>query len=403
MPYATKGRSEGAGAGQPQRLLWSVAWLNEAAGGQARLTHRPFFNPERKTESAWVPCEAVNKLGSPFQCCSEARTIAGAAGASPYPRARVRCSGSLPLADCIGIDVSKDALEWSVGSEGRIQHTRNEPRPIAQLVRRLASLDPVRIIVESTGGYERKLVLKLAEAGLPVVVVNPRRVRGLGEGMGILAKTDAIDARLLALFGEKVEPPVRPILQGTERLLADLVARRRQLIAMVVAEKNRRGPAPEPVRRTIDALLQTLDQHVREIDRKIEKALLEDSERAELSELLQTVPGVGPGVARTLLIDLPELGYLGRREIASLVGVAPFARDSGTIRGSRRIRGGRASVRTALYLAAMTASRFNPVLRDLYDRLRQAGKPPKLAFVAVARKLLTILNAIAREKTAWQA
>ena len=307
------------------------------------------------------------------------------------------------MADCIGIDVSKYTLEWSVGCEGRIQHTRNEPRPIAQLVRRIVALDPERIIVESTGGYERKLVLKLAEAGLPVVVVNPRRVRGLGEGMGILAKTDAIDARLLALFGEKVEPPIRPILQGTERLLADLVARRRQLIGMIVAEKNRRDTAAPPVQRTIDALLRTLNQLVRDLDRKIDQTLLEDAERAELSELLQTVPGVGPGVARTLLIDLPELGHLGRREISSLVGVAPYAKDSGTLRGSRRIRGGRAAVRTALYLAAMTASRFNPVLREFYERLRQAGKPPKLAFVAVARKLLTILNAIAREKTAWQA
>ncbi len=307
------------------------------------------------------------------------------------------------MADCIGIDVSKHALEWSVGAAGRIQHTRNEPRPIAQLVRRIVTLDPERIIVESTGGYERKLVLKLAEAGLPVVVVNPRRVRNFGEGMGMLAKTDALDARLLALYGEKVEPPIRPILQGTERLLADLVARRRQLIAMIVAEKNRRDTAAEPVRRNINALLRTLKQYIREIDLKIDKTLFEDAERAELSELLQTVPGVGPGVSRTLLIDLPELGHLGRREISSLVGVAPFAKDSGTIRGSRRIRGGRASVRTALYLAAMTAARFNPVLRDLYDRLRQAGKPPKLAFIAVARKLLTILNAIAREKTAWQA
>ncbi len=307
------------------------------------------------------------------------------------------------MADCIGIDVSKHALEWSMRSAGRIQHTRNEPRPIAQLVRRIVTLDPERIIVESTGGYERKLVLKLAEAGLPVVVVNPRRVRNFGEGMGMLAKTDALDARLLALYGEKVEPPIRPILQGTERLLADLVARRRQLIAMIVAEKNRRDTAAEPVRRNINALLRTLKQYIREIDLKIDKTLFEDAERAELSELLQTVPGVGPGVSRTLLIDLPELGHLGRREISSLVGVAPFAKDSGTIRGSRRIRGGRASVRTALYLAAMTASRFNPVLRDLYERLRQAGKPPKLAFIAVARKLLTILNAIAREKTAWQA
>ena len=307
------------------------------------------------------------------------------------------------MTDCIGIDVAKHTLEWTAGSTGTIQHTRNEPRPIAALVRRLVTLGPGRIVVESTGGYERRIVTKLAEAGLPVVVVNPRRVRSFGQAMGILAKTDAIDARLLALFGEKVEPEIRPILQGTERLLADLVARRRQLIAMLVAEKNRRDTAAEPVRRTIDALLRTLDQHIRQLDGKIEKALVVDSERAELSELLQTVPGVGPGVTRTLLIDLPELGHLGRREISSLVGVAPFAKDSGTIRGSRRIRGGRASVRTALYLAAMTGSRFNPVLRDLYERLRQAGKPPKLAFVAVARKLLTILNAIAREKTAWNA
>ena len=307
------------------------------------------------------------------------------------------------MAASVGIDVSKHSLEWCVGSEGRIQRTRNEPRPIAQLVRRLVASDPKRIIVESTGGYERKLVLKLAEAGLPVVVVNPRRVRSFGQGMGILAKTDAIDARLLALFGEKVEPPVRPILQGTERLLADLVARRRQVVALIVAEKSRRDTASDPVRRLMAPLLRSLESHLDKLDARIEKVLLEDAERAELHELLQTVPGVGPGVARTLLVDLPELGHLGRREIASLVGVAPFARDSGAVRGVRRIRGGRASVRTVLYLAAMSGARFNPVLREIYQRLRLAGKPPKLAFVAIARKLLTILNAIARERTAWQA
>jgi len=304
---------------------------------------------------------------------------------------------------CVGIDVSKHSLEWSVGSDGAIQHTRNEPRPIAQLTRRLVEIDPERIVVESTGGYERTLVAKLAEAGLPVVVVNPRRVRSFGEGMGFLAKTDAIDARLLALFGEKAQPSLRPILQGTDRLLADLVARRRQLVAMIVAEKNRREPATRDVRRTIDPVLRTLSKLVRDLERRIDHALRQDLERAELLALLQTVPGVGPGVARTLLIDLPELGHLGRREIASLVGVAPFARDSGSTRGVRRIRGGRASVRTVLYLAAMTASRFNPPLAALYQRLRKAGKPPKLAFVALARKLLTILNAIARERTAWQA
>ena len=307
------------------------------------------------------------------------------------------------MGPCIGIDVAKHTLEWSIGSEGKIQHTRNEPRPIASLVRRLVAVDPERIVVESTGGYERQLVLKLAEAGLRVVVVNPRRVRSFGQGMGILAKTDAIDARLLALFGEKVEPPIRPILQGTDRLLADLVARRRQLVTIIVAEKCRRETACEAVRRSITAVLQMLERQVSALEQRIEKMLLEDAERAELSELLQTVPGVGPAVARTLLVDLPELGHLGRREIASLVGVAPFARDSGTFRGTRRIRGGRASVRTALYLAAMTGARFNPVLRELYERLRQAGKPPKLAFIALARKLLTILNAIARERNAWQA
>lgn len=303
---------------------------------------------------------------------------------------------------CIGIDVSKHSLEWAAAPGGKIQHVLNEPRPIAGLVHHLVSLGPERIVVESTGGYERRLVAKLAEAGLPVVVVNPRRVRSFGEGMGILAKTDAIDARLLALFGEKVRPPIRPILQGKDRLLADFVARRRQIVALIVAEKSRRDTASEPVRRLMAPLLRQLESHLAKLDTKLEAALLEDGERAELHELLQTVPGVGPGVARTLLVDLPELGQLGRREIASLVGVAPFARDSGKVRGVRRIRGGRASVRTVLYLAAMNAARFNPVMRMLYQRLRQAGKPPKLAFIAVARKLLTILNAIARERTAWQ-
>jgi len=302
-----------------------------------------------------------------------------------------------------GIDVSKHTLEWCLGPDQKIQHIRNEPRAIAALVRRMVQSDPARIIVESTGGYERKLVTKLAEAGLPVVVVNPRRVRSFGEGMGFLAKTDAIDARLLALFGEKAEPEIRPILQGTDRLLADLVARRRQLIAIIVAEKNRRETAAPAVLRTIAAVLRTLEKQVRELEERIDTMLRQDADRAELLELLQTVPGVGPAVARTLLIDLPELGHLGRREIASLVGVAPFARDSGTFRGARRIRGGRASVRTALYLAAMTASRFNPVMTATYQRLRQAGKPPKLAFVAVARKLLVALNAIARDRVAWQA
>ncbi len=303
----------------------------------------------------------------------------------------------------VGIDVSKHGLDWCLGPDEKIQHSANEPRAIAALVRRLVQCDPVRIVVESTGGYERKLVLKLAEAGLPVVVMNPRRVRSFGEGMGFLAKTDAIDARLLALFGERVEPEIRPILQGTDRLLADLVARRRQLVAMKTAEKNRKEIAEPVIQRTIAQVVRVLEKQLKDLDVRIDSLLKQDADQAELLELLQTVPGIGPAVARTLLVDLPELGHLGRREIASLVGVAPFARDSGKFRGARRIRGGRASVRTALYLAAMTASRFNPPMTATYQRLRLAGKPPKLAFVAIARKLLVALNAIARDRVAWQA
>jgi transposase len=302
----------------------------------------------------------------------------------------------------IGIDVSKHHLDWASSQDETVRHLRNDRRSVGQLVRRLAGLAPERIIVESTGGYERLVVDRLAEAGLPVVVVNPYRVRRLGEGLGILAKTDPIDARLLALYGEHVQPMIRPIPQGETRKLADLVARRRQLIALIVAEKSRLDTAPRHVRSDVAGVVKHLEGRIARLDRRIDAALVADPERAELFELLQSVPGVGPGVARTLVVDLPELGYLDRREIASLVGVAPFARDSGLKRGQRKVRGGRASVRTALYLAAMSASRFNPVLQELYQRLRKAGKPPKLAFIAVARKMLTMLNAIARERISWE-
>lgn len=307
------------------------------------------------------------------------------------------------MAVCVGIDVSKDTLEWTCGPEGKIHTSSNAPRAITALVRRILHLEPERVVVESTGGYERALVQRLAGAGLPVVVVNPWRIRRFAEGLGMLAKTDPIDARLLARFGELAKPMVRPVVQGADRLLADLVARRRQLVSMIVAEKNRLGTAPAAVRREIVRLVAILQRRVDRIDQRVDALLVQDPDRAELADLFQRVPGVGPAVTRTLLVDLPELGQLSRREIASLVGVAPFARDSGRKRGHRRIRGGRAAARTHLYLAAMVGARFNPVLRDLYERLRAAGKPPKLAFVAVARKLLTILNAIARDRSVWQA
>lgn len=302
----------------------------------------------------------------------------------------------------IGIDVSKQHLEWAQGSEAPVHRIANERRSIAALVRQLTRLAPDRIVIESTGGYERAVLNALADAGLPVVLVNPWRVRRLGEGLGILAKTDAIDARLLARFGAVVGGSPTAVPRGLHRSLADLIARRRQILSILVAEKNRSGLAPRALRREIAGLIAILARRLERLDRQIDALLEQDPERRARGVILRSVPSVGPGVARTLLIDLPELGALSRREVASLVGIAPFARDSGKKHGHRRVRGGRASVRTALYLAAMTGARWNPVLQALYQRLRAAGKPAKVAFVALARKLLTILNAMAREGSTWR-
>jgi transposase len=302
----------------------------------------------------------------------------------------------------IGIDVAKDRLDGAEGPEGKVRSTSNDARGIRALVRRLASLAPERIVLESTGGYERALLEALVDAGLPAVRVNPWRVRRYGEGLGELAKTDALDARLLARFGAATKLPPTEVPTGARRRASELIARRRQLLTLVVAEKQRLGLAPRALRREIASLVRILERRVARLDQRIDAALAEDAERRQTATLLQSVPSVGPGVARTLVIDLPELGRLSRRQAAALVGVAPFARDSGKKRGPRRTRGGRAAVRTALYLAAMNGARFNPVLKALYQRLRAAGKPPKVAFVALARKLLTILNAIVRDRTPWQ-
>ena len=306
------------------------------------------------------------------------------------------------MGDCIGVDVSKHHFDWVAGGFGDVARAPNTRVGVRRMVAKLRGLEATRIVVESTGGYERALTEALSEADLPVVLVNPWRVRRFGEGLGVLAKTDPIDARILALYGERAQPSRRPLPGPRQRQMADLVRRRRQLIAMIVAEKSRLDTAPRHVRSDVAGVVKHLEGRIARLDRRIDAALVADPERAELFELLQSVPGVGPGVARTLVVDLPELGHLDRREIASLVGVAPFARDSGLKRGQRKVRGGRASVRIALYLAAMSASRFNPVLRELYERLRKAGKAPKLAFIAVARKMLTMLNAIARERTFWE-
>jgi transposase len=303
---------------------------------------------------------------------------------------------------CIGVDVAKRHLDWSLGAQGEVKRVSNTRAGVRRLVRQLESLEFDRVVLESTGQYERLLYETLADSSVPVVRINPVRARRFGQGMGVLAKNDAIDARLLALFGEKADPEERPRRTLRERLLGDLAARRRQLIANITAEKNRLEHASKCVASEIRGLIRILEKRVERLDMKIDGVIAQDEKRRRDFDRLQTVPGVGPRVARALLIDLPELGKLDRRKISSLVGLAPYTRDSGQKSGSRRIHGGRAAPRTALYLAAMVGSRFNPDLMAMKERLREAGKPPKVALVAVARKLLTILNAIVRDQTEWR-
>jgi transposase len=301
----------------------------------------------------------------------------------------------------VGVDVSKGQLDWAAGEGGEVNSVPNTTAGVRRLITKLSKLEVELIVVESTGGYERRLTEKLQEVGLPVVLVNPWRVRRFGEGLGVLAKTDPLDARMLALYGERAKPERRPLPGLRQRQLADLVRRRRQLIAMIVAEKSRLDTATASIRGDITSIVAVLERHVAKLDQKIDASIDADPEKSENKRRLLGVPSVGPGVARALIVDLPELGALSRREIASLVGLAPFARDSGKKTGYRRIRAGRAAPRTALYLAAMNGARFNPVLKPIYTRMIEAGKPPKVAFIALARKLLTMLNAMVRDGTEW--
>lgn len=302
---------------------------------------------------------------------------------------------------CVGVDVSKDYLDWTLGDTGETCRVPNSARGAARLVALLKKLSFSRVVVESTGGYERRLIEVLDRHAIPVSLVNPWRARRFGEGLGVLAKTDSLDARVLAIFGERAEPPQRVPVGATQRLLADLVRRRRQLIGIVVGEKSRLENTCGEVRRDIQSLIQILERRVAKLDERIDAAIEADPDKSQVREILQSTPCVGPGIARALVVDLPELGALGRREISSLCGLAPFARDSGRKSGYRRIRAGRAAPRTALYMAALNGSRFNPVLKRMYDRMIEAGKPPKVALIALARKLLTILNAMIRDRVSW--
>ena len=302
----------------------------------------------------------------------------------------------------VGIDVSKDRLDVSVQPAGTALKYSRDAAGIELLIRALAPLAPQLVAVEATGGFETVVVASLAAAGVPVVVVNPAQVRSFAAALGRRAKTDPIDAQVIAQFAAATKPAVRPLPDAATQALADLVARRRQIIQMIVAEGQREKHASVRARKSIQRLLKTLRAELSEIDGEIDESVRGSPIWREKESLLASVPGVGFGTARTMLADLPELGTLTRRQIAALAGVAPFSRQSGKWRGKSFIGGGRASVRTALFMAALTAMRWNPTLRAFHHRLRAAGKPKMVALIAVARKLLTILNAILRDKTKWQ-
>ena len=302
----------------------------------------------------------------------------------------------------MGIDVSKKLLDVSIRPTQEFFTEENNESGISALLNRLKALQPERIVLEATGGFEIPVVAALADAGLAVVVVNPRQVRDFARATGKLAKTDRIDAAVLAHFAEAVRPEVCPLPDKQTAQLSDLVARRRQIIEMMVAEKNRLAQAARPICKGIEAHIRWLEKQLEQIDLDLETMIHNSLLWREQEDLLRSVPGVGPVLSRTLLAELPELGKLTHKELSALVGVAPFNRDSGAMRGRRMIFGGRASVRTVLYMGALVGIRHNPKLKCFYDRLRKAGKPAKVAITACMHKLLIILNAIIKTKIRWQ-
>jgi transposase len=302
----------------------------------------------------------------------------------------------------VGIDVSKAVLDMAAQPTGERWQVPNDPDGIAELVSRLHELAPARIVLEATGGLEIPAVAALGSAGLPVVAVNPRQARDFARATGRLAKTDALDASVLAHFAAVVRPAVRPLPDDAARRLGALVARRRQVLGMRAAESNRLGATlEEELRADIRAHLRWLDKRLANLDRELRDQLRASPVWREKEDLLRSVPGVGPVLSLTLLAEVPELGTLGHKQIAALVGVAPINRDSGARRGRRTTAGGRAPVRAVLYMAAMAGIRYNPVLRLRYHRLIQAGKPKKVALVACMHALLRMLNAILWHMAPW--
>ncbi len=303
----------------------------------------------------------------------------------------------------VGIDVSKDRLDVAVRPSGEVFVVQRDAEGVDALIARLMPLAPAAVAVEATGGYETVVAASLAAAGLAVVVVNPAQVRAFAQALGKRAKTDPIDAGVIAHFVEATKPAIRPLPDAETRLLADLVARRRQIVAMIVAEKQRQKRLTNKrLQKSIIRLVAALQKELSSLETDIDEAVRGSPAWRDKEDLLVSVPGVGKTIARTLIAELPELGSLDRRKIAALVGLAPWTRHSGKWKGKSFIGGGRADVRAALFPGAMVASRFNPELKVFRDRLVQAGKPKRVALVATARKLLTILNAILRDQRPWQ-
>jgi transposase len=303
----------------------------------------------------------------------------------------------------VGVDVSKNRLDVHMRPSGEAFAVERTGAGLDALVARLVPLVPQMIAVEATGGFETTVVAGLTAAGLPVVVVNPAHVRAFAQALGRRAKTDPIDAAVIAHFAEATRPEVRPLPDAATRLLADLVTRRRQIVEMIGAESQRERRATDKrLKKSIARLKKALEKELAEIDAEIDDNVRGSPLFAEKEALLTSVPAIGKTIARTLIAELPELGSLDRRQIAALVGLAPWTRQSGQWRGKSFIGGGRSSVRTALFMGAMVAARFNPVLKSFRDKLVAAGKPKRVALIAVARKLLTILNAVIRDRQPWK-